>query len=225
MHETTVYLPASKLCIDSKMVLTSYSADHFSCSQTNVTIKEYVYFWFTQSTKIKLRLGTRPSKTQEGGFAGRLRVGVYQAECMELAHTHFASGILSPIRTPTTSPASRSVSLNYTSVVQLVFLLQPDFESFMNPSPICKLFNQIINQLAHFKWAGVMQGFSSEIDQPQSSLVSQASHIFPVGRARRRGKNMSGHYGQLSVPGAGCREVQNWLVHSDQTCYFCIPAV
>jgi len=46
-----------------------------------------------KSTKIKLRLGTRPSKTQKGGFAGRLRVGVYQAECMELVHTHFASGI------------------------------------------------------------------------------------------------------------------------------------
>ena len=92
--------------------------------------KSMCTFDLHKSTKIKLRLGTRPSKTQEGGFVGRLRVGVYQAECTELAHTHFASGILSPIRTPTTSPASRSVSLNYTSVVQLVFLLQPDSESF-----------------------------------------------------------------------------------------------
>jgi len=53
----------------------------------------------------------------------------------------------------------------------------------------------------------------------------QASCIVSVGGVRGRGKNTSGHYGQLSMTDAGMWEVQIWLLYSDQVCDFCIPAV
>jgi len=42
----------------------------------------------------------------------------------------------------------------------------------------------------------------------RAELVLRVSCIFLVFGARKRGKNMSGHYGQFSMPDAGMWEVQ-----------------
>lgn len=60
-----------------------------------------------------------------------------------------------------------------------------------------------------------------------TSLVGELYSL--VGRARVRRKNMSGHYGQLSVPDAGMYNVGglyliwNSNLIADQACDFCIP--